>query len=289
MWQAVEVKPKVLKRTASGSNLDQLLYGSAIPTRTSSSFVFTLSHTSEGQAEPEVLYGCCLRSTDLLCYEATPEGGPSEVAMKVRGTRSYATSPVAYCLLSRFPFFEMHFGVLYAITEELHLRRLEALPPTMDEPPPPVETPRIPPPAARTPIETSMQRMYRNMTGQKALAPPPAAVQAKVKREIKWQSQIPLATGRQRTLRGAEREGVLKIIGAYHTARVPRPGCGIAASQAQIAQVIGQNVQPFQRPTGDEEAFLLVEWAVAVALQVLSVPDILKVLAPLAHAHPWGA
>ena len=66
-----EVKPKVLKRTASGSNLDQLLYGSAIPTRTSSSFVFTLSHTEEGSVEPEILYGSALTSIATTVYFRT--------------------------------------------------------------------------------------------------------------------------------------------------------------------------------------------------------------------------
>jgi len=46
-----------------------------------------MSHTEPGKAEPEILYGCCLKSTDLLCYEAPTQavetGGPGGEASSV--------------------------------------------------------------------------------------------------------------------------------------------------------------------------------------------------------------
>ncbi|KAF1875437.1 hypothetical protein Lal_00006065 [Lupinus albus] len=126
-----------VERTPSMSKLNEILLGqSGYPVSTISlfidlehlkqrdmSFVFRLQ-VAEG-ADNSVLYGCCALVEELV---HRPSGLLSLISDKQPSysslRRQIFTTQRCYCILSRLPFFELHFSVLNSIFTQERLERL---------------------------------------------------------------------------------------------------------------------------------------------------------------------
>ncbi|KAF5776155.1 putative cDENN domain, uDENN domain, tripartite DENN domain-containing protein [Helianthus annuus] len=109
-----------IERTPSMSELNEILLGQEHLKQNDLSFVFRLQGADES-----TLYGCCVLVDELVHQ-------PSRlVSMAVDGqllsprrSRHILTTRRCYCILTRLPFFELHFGVLNSIFIEERLERL---------------------------------------------------------------------------------------------------------------------------------------------------------------------
>lgn len=117
------VRPELLERTPSMSGLNEVVFGQPYQTQPDHSFVFKLSVADPGDPHPRPLYGVCCYARELLhrppaLARDTFPGATAPLA------RYMVTAPRCYCLLTRYPFFSLHFSVLHTI---LGLERLERM------------------------------------------------------------------------------------------------------------------------------------------------------------------
>ncbi|XP_024979404.1 uncharacterized protein LOC112516547 isoform X1 [Cynara cardunculus var. scolymus] len=109
-----------IERTPSMSELNEILLGQEHLKQNDLSFVFRLQG-----ADDSILYGCCVLVDEMVQQ-------PSRlISMMTDGqvfcppvSRHILTTRRCYCILSRLPFFELHFGVLNSIFTEERLERL---------------------------------------------------------------------------------------------------------------------------------------------------------------------
>uniref|UniRef100_A0ACD5ZCL1 Uncharacterized protein n=1 Tax=Avena sativa TaxID=4498 RepID=A0ACD5ZCL1_AVESA len=109
-----------VERTPSFSELNEILLGQEQLKESNQSFVFRLQ-----VADDPTLYGCCVlveeivqRPSKLVSMLA------NEKPVFPRRSRYVVTTPRCYCILSRLPFFDLHFGVLQSILMEERLEWL---------------------------------------------------------------------------------------------------------------------------------------------------------------------
>ncbi|KAJ1437132.1 uDENN domain [Sesbania bispinosa] len=111
---------KAVERTPSMSELNEILYGQEHLKQRDLSFVFRLQG-----ADNSTLYGCCVLVEELV---QKPSGLLSLISEKQSShsslRRHILTTQRCYCILSRLPFFELHFGVLNSIFMQERLERL---------------------------------------------------------------------------------------------------------------------------------------------------------------------
>ncbi|KAL9266095.1 DENN domain-containing protein [Drosera capensis] len=114
------VEVHAVERTPSMSDLNELLFGQEHLRQPDLSFVFRLQ-----VADNSTLYGCCVlvdemvqRSSRLISM--VPDSQPITSSFG----RSILTTRRCYCIVSRLPFFELHFGVLNSILTEEKLENL---------------------------------------------------------------------------------------------------------------------------------------------------------------------
>ncbi|KAI3789985.1 hypothetical protein L2E82_02794 [Cichorium intybus] len=109
-----------IERTPSMSELNEILLGQEHLKQNDLSFVFRLQG-----ADDSTLYGCCVLVDELVQQ-------PSRL-ISIMGDGQLSTPPLSrhvlttrrcYCILTRLPFFELHFGVLNSIFTEERLERL---------------------------------------------------------------------------------------------------------------------------------------------------------------------
>lgn len=108
------VEVRAVERTPSLSELNQILLGQEQLKQSDVSFVFRLQ-----VADNSTLYGCCLLIEEIIQK-------PSTLVSRLLGeptfsplSRHILTTTRCYCILSRLPFFDLHFGILRSIfTEE---------------------------------------------------------------------------------------------------------------------------------------------------------------------------
>ncbi|KAL9314626.1 hypothetical protein ACSQ67_020078 [Phaseolus vulgaris] len=111
-----------VERTPSMSELNEILFGQEHLKQRDLSFVFRLQG-----ADNSTLYGCCVLVEELV---QKPSGLLSLVSDKqssyspLKRERHILTTQRCYCILSRLPFFELHFGVLNSIFMQERLDRL---------------------------------------------------------------------------------------------------------------------------------------------------------------------
>ncbi|XP_015389639.1 uncharacterized protein LOC102613027 isoform X1 [Citrus sinensis] len=110
----------VVERTPSMSELNEILLGQEHLKQSDLSFVFRLQ-----VADHSTLYGCCMlveervqKPSRLLSIISLNQPACATLSRHVLTTRR------CYCILSRLPFFELHFGVLHSIFVEERLERL---------------------------------------------------------------------------------------------------------------------------------------------------------------------
>ncbi|CAL0304799.1 unnamed protein product [Lupinus luteus] len=111
---------RAVERTPSMSELNEILFGQEHLKQRDLSFVFRLQG-----ADNSTLYGCCVLVEELV---QKPSGFLSLISDKQSSysslRRHILTTQRCYCVLSRLPFFELHFGVLNSIFTQERLERL---------------------------------------------------------------------------------------------------------------------------------------------------------------------
>ncbi|CAN0839349.1 hypothetical protein LINGRAHAP2_LOCUS2548 [Linum grandiflorum] len=114
------VEVKAVEKTASMSELNEILLSQEHFKQSDLSFVFRLQ-----VADDSTLYGCCVLVEEII---QKPSGLLSVVSDKQSSiptlSRYMLTTRRCYCILTRLPFFELHFGVLNSIFTEERLERL---------------------------------------------------------------------------------------------------------------------------------------------------------------------
>ncbi|KAK9274509.1 hypothetical protein L1049_021758 [Liquidambar formosana] len=114
------VEVHAVERTPSMSELNEILVGQEHLKQSDLSFVFRLQ-----VADDSTLYGCCVLVEEIV---QKPSGLISMISDKQPccspRSRHILTTRRCYCILSRLPFFDLHFGVLNSIFTEERLERL---------------------------------------------------------------------------------------------------------------------------------------------------------------------
>lgn len=114
------VKTRLLERTPSLSELNELVYGQEHLGRDDFSFIFSLK-----VADNDTLYGVCLHVTEIV---QRPPGILSSQSPLSRSTgrccRFLVSAPRCYCVLTRVPFFELHYEMLNSIIAQERLNRI---------------------------------------------------------------------------------------------------------------------------------------------------------------------
>ncbi|KAL6065591.1 DENN domain containing protein [Balamuthia mandrillaris] len=110
------VKPRLIPARERDTTLNEVLYGSLETLEDSNhSFVFVMTGTNL------LLYGFCVYQFELLSDKPSFASKPFYTCT-LKEENYNVVAPRCYCFLSRFPFFKLHFQVLYSIlaTERLH-------------------------------------------------------------------------------------------------------------------------------------------------------------------------
>ncbi|KAG9140936.1 hypothetical protein Leryth_010455 [Lithospermum erythrorhizon] len=114
------IEVHTVEKTPSMSELTEILLGQEHFKQSDLSFVFRLQ-----VADDSTLYGCCVLVEELLQKPSSlismiSDGEPVRTGLD----RHIFTTRRCYCILSRLPFFELHFSVLNSIFTEDRLERL---------------------------------------------------------------------------------------------------------------------------------------------------------------------
>ncbi|XP_058079304.1 uncharacterized protein LOC131227526 isoform X2 [Magnolia sinica] len=114
------VEVHAVEKTPSMSELNEILLGQEHLKQSDLSFVFRLQ-----VADDSTLYGCCVLVEEIV---QKPSGLISMISEEQPFCSSLSrlviTTPRCYCILSRLPFFDLHFGILKSIFTEERLERL---------------------------------------------------------------------------------------------------------------------------------------------------------------------
>ncbi|KAG2713742.1 hypothetical protein I3760_04G189500 [Carya illinoinensis] len=114
------VKARMIERTPSLSELNELVYGQEHLNRDDLAFVFSLK-----VANNATLYGVCLHVPEIVQRPPGVLGIPSSPSHPSGGCKRFLVSaPRCYCVLTRVPFFELHFEMLNSIIAQERLNRI---------------------------------------------------------------------------------------------------------------------------------------------------------------------
>lgn len=113
------VKARVLERTPSFSDLNELIYGQEHLSRDDLSFLFSLK-----VADNATLYGVCLHVQEIVQRAPAILGASSPSQSSGRYSRFLVSAPRCYCVLTRVPFFELHYEMLNSIIAQDRLNRI---------------------------------------------------------------------------------------------------------------------------------------------------------------------
>jgi len=111
-----------VRRTASSSDLNKMLYSSEEVRKLSNSYVFILSGGGEAGS---TIYGICVTNQELLAESTSMVGRLPNVAPIPLGATRQTTHRV-YCFLTRHPCFRLHFDLLYALLSQERLQHMIA-------------------------------------------------------------------------------------------------------------------------------------------------------------------
>lgn len=114
------VEARVMERTPSMSELNDIMYGQSHQNRDDHSFVFLIR-----VADNAVLYGVCVFVPEMVQRAPAFLSMNSELSPRrsPRG-RFLISAPRCYCLLTRLPYFDLHFEVLNSIIAQERLDRI---------------------------------------------------------------------------------------------------------------------------------------------------------------------
>ncbi|XP_048232820.1 uncharacterized protein LOC8266500 isoform X2 [Ricinus communis] len=114
------VKTRLLERTPSLSELNEVVYGQEHMGRDDQAFVFSLK-----VADNDTLYGVCLHVTEIVQRLPGILGNMSPIQQSTgRCCRFLVSAPRCYCVLTRVPFFELHYEMLNSIIAQERLNRI---------------------------------------------------------------------------------------------------------------------------------------------------------------------
>ncbi|KAM6565021.1 hypothetical protein CsatB_025019 [Cannabis sativa] len=114
------VKAQLLERTPSLSDLNELIYGQEHLGRDDLSFIFSLKGSDNA-----TLYGVCLHVLEIVQRPPGILGGASPLSHSSGGfNRFLVSAPRCYCVLTRVPFFELHYEMLNSIIAQQRLNRI---------------------------------------------------------------------------------------------------------------------------------------------------------------------
>ncbi|ONK57292.1 uncharacterized protein A4U43_C10F18570 [Asparagus officinalis] len=113
------VKARMLERTPSMSDLNELVFGQEHLAHDDSSFVFRLK-----VADSTTLYGVCLHVQEIVQRAPGILGAISPLNPSCKSGRFLVSAPRCYCMLTKVPFFELHFEMLNSITAQERLDRI---------------------------------------------------------------------------------------------------------------------------------------------------------------------
>ncbi|XP_010264819.1 PREDICTED: uncharacterized protein LOC104602732 isoform X2 [Nelumbo nucifera] len=114
------VKARLLERTPSMSDLNEVVYGQEHLNKDDLAFIFSLK-----VADSATLYGVCLHVQEIVQRPPGILGGTSPISQSSgRGSRFLVSAPRCYCVLTRIPFFELHYEMLNSIIAQERLDRI---------------------------------------------------------------------------------------------------------------------------------------------------------------------
>ncbi|CAJ1898546.1 unnamed protein product [Sphenostylis stenocarpa] len=113
------VKAWLLERTPSLSELNELVYGQEHLGKDDLSFVFAVK-----AADNTTLYGVCLHVPEIVQRPPGILGISSSFSHPSGVSRFLVSAPRCYCLLTRVPFFELHFEMLNSLIAQDRLNRI---------------------------------------------------------------------------------------------------------------------------------------------------------------------
>ncbi|MED6183489.1 hypothetical protein PIB30_038266 [Stylosanthes scabra] len=109
----------MLERTPSLSELNELVYGQEHLGRDDLSFIFTLKG-----ADNATLYGVCLHVPEIVQRPPGILDTYCPQSPRPFSSRFLVSAPRCYCLLTKVPFFELHFEMLNSIIAQERLNRI---------------------------------------------------------------------------------------------------------------------------------------------------------------------
>ncbi|CAA0815230.1 DENN (AEX-3) domain-containing protein [Striga hermonthica] len=114
------VKARMMERTPSLSDLNELVYGQEHLRRDDLSFIFSLK-----VAGNTTLYGVCLHVQEVVQRPPVVfEASPPLSQLNYGSSRFLVSAPRCYCILTRVPFFELHYEMLNSIIAQERLNRI---------------------------------------------------------------------------------------------------------------------------------------------------------------------
>ncbi|XP_074268698.1 uncharacterized protein LOC141592043 [Silene latifolia] len=114
------VKARLMERSPSLSDLNSLVYGQEHMGRDDLAFVFSLKAANNG-----TMYGVCLQVPEIVQRPPAIFGYSSPLSQSsLGGSRFLVSAPRCYCLITRVPFFELHYEMLNSIVAQERLNRI---------------------------------------------------------------------------------------------------------------------------------------------------------------------
>lgn len=114
------VKARLVERTPSMSDLNEVVFGQEHLARDDLSFVFCLKVSDNA-----TLYGVCLHVQEVVQRAPGILGAVSPLThTSFKSSRFLVSAPRCYCILTRVPFFELHYEMLNSIIAQERLDRI---------------------------------------------------------------------------------------------------------------------------------------------------------------------
>eukprot|EP00267_Zea_mays_P047153 XP_020399584.1 uncharacterized protein LOC103640447 isoform X5 [Zea mays] len=114
------VKARLIERTPSMSDLNEVIFGQEHLSRDDLSFIFSLKVSDNAP-----LYGVCLHVQEIVQKAPGILGAVSPLnPTSYKPSRFLVSAPRCYCLLTKVPFFELHYEMLNSIIAQERLDRI---------------------------------------------------------------------------------------------------------------------------------------------------------------------
>ncbi|XP_042390447.1 uncharacterized protein LOC121985644 isoform X7 [Zingiber officinale] len=114
------VKARLIQRTPSMSDLNEIVFGQEHLSSDDFAFVFCLKSSDNAP-----LYGVCLHIQEIVQRAPGILGAVSPLPhSSCKSSRFLVAAPRCYCLLTRVPFFELHYEMLNSIIAQERLDRI---------------------------------------------------------------------------------------------------------------------------------------------------------------------